>query len=173
MGIPQPTSTVIVSLGSNVGDRLAHIRRACDALGALPHTRVTALSPIYETEPVGVPDHAAGQLFLNAVALVETRLDALSFSREAHAIEAVLGRTRGGEPNLPRTIDIDIVAFGDIRSAAPELTLPHPRATERRFVLQPLADLWPECRLPGESRTVRELLQALPPRPSAVRFHQP
>jgi len=169
---PRPACTAILSLGSNVGDRLDYLRRACAALDALPFTRVSAVSPVYETEPVDVSAPAAGHLFLNAVALAETELGTTDFSHAVHAIEDNLGRTRNGIPNLPRMIDIDIVAFGDLRSDAPDLTLPHPRAIGRRFVLQPLADLLPDCRLPGETRTVAEILRTLPITPRVVLYRQ-
>lgn len=173
MNTPRPVCLAILSLGSNVGDRLDYLRRACAALDALPLTCISTVSPIYETEPVGVPSDAAGQLFLNAVALAETGLGAADFSRAVHAVEDSLGRMRNGSPNQPRTIDIDIVAFGDLRSDASDLTLPHPRATSRRFVLQPLADLQPDCRLPGETRTVAEILRTLPTKPHVALYRQP
>lgn len=164
---PDAPVEAILSLGSNMGDRLEWLQRARDALNALPGVRLLACSPIYETEPVDVPDAFAGQLYLNQVVIVETTLDAESFSSAIHTIEHQLGRERGSEQNLPRTIDIDIIAFGSLRSDAPHLTLPHPRAHTRRFVLQPLADLCPGFILPGGSLTVTELLHALPENPRA------
>ena len=160
----------VLSLGSNQGDRPAWLARARDALDATPGIRVTACSPVYETEPVGVPEAFAQQHYLNQSVIIETALDAHSFSDTVHAIETRLGRTRGPLPNQPRTIDIDIITFGDQRSDAPGLTLPHPRARARRFVLQPLADLRPDMILPGESHTVAELLRALPPAPRVWRM---
>ena len=152
----------VLSLGSNQGDRLAWLLRARDALNALADVRVLECSPVYETDPVDVPDAFARQLYLNQVVIVETDLDVHSFSNAIHAIEDQLGRTRSPTPNLPRTIDIDIITFGDLRSDAPDLTLPHPRAHTRRFVLQPLADLRPDMILPGESLPVSALLRTLP-----------
>ena len=160
----------ILSLGSNEGDRLTWLKRAGLALLALPDTRCVAISPVYETEPVGVPPEFAGQLFLNCVVIVSTRLTPESLSTAIHAIEDQLGRTRETAPNRPRTIDIDIVAFGDVCVASPSLTLPHPRAHERRFVLQPLADLRPDFVLPGDTKTVSDLLSALPPNPRVSRI---
>ena len=160
----------ILSLGSNQGDRPAWLACARDALDATPGIRVTACSPVYETEPVDVPEAFAQQHYLNQVAIVETALDAHTFSDTIHAIENRLGRTRGPHPNTPRTIDIDIITLGDLRSDAPDLTLPHPRARIRRFVLQPLADLRPGMILPGESHTVADLLRALPPEPRVTRL---
>ncbi len=168
MPTPQ-THEVILSLGSNQGDRLAWLKRAGLELLSLPGTRCVAFSPVYETDPVGVPAEFVDTLFLNCVVIVETGLAPEAFSAAVHAAEDRLGRTRGGAPNLPRTIDIDIVAFGDLRCETPALTLPHPRARARRFVLQPLADLRPGFVFPGDTLTATELLRALPPAPGVRR----
>ena len=125
---------------------------------------------MYETEPVDVPHAFAGLFYLNAVVIVETTLAVKTFSDAVHAIEARLGRQRGAIPNLPRTIDIDIITFDALRVDSPTLALPHPRARERRFVLQPLADLRPGLVLPGERRSVADLLRALPEAPRVTRF---
>lgn len=151
---------------------MAWLDRACDALDEWPGIRVTERSPDYETEPVDVPQAFADDCFVNRVVIVETDLVSQAFSDAVHAIEHRLGRTRGTRPNLPRTIDIDIVAFGDLRQDLPHLTLPHPRATTRRFVLQPLADLRPALVLPGERLTVAELLDNLPQTPLVTRLPQ-
>jgi len=163
----------ILSLGSNEGDRLLWLTRARAALAAEDALAVRACSPVYETDPVEVPDAFAQQRYLNQIVIVETALEPQDFSRRMHAIEQRLGRTRGAVRNLPRTIDIDIITLGDIRSADPELTLPHPRAGTRRFVLQPLADLCPETRLPGDTRTVSERLRDLPDVPRVTLFAPP
>lgn len=160
---------VVLSLGSNQGDRFAWLTRAREALEAWPEIRLLACSPVYETEPDGVPQAFALHRFLNQVVLVTTILAPEVFSNAVHAIEERLGRTRGAVPGSPRTIDIDIIAFGTLRSDAPELTLPHPRARLRRFVLQPLADLRPELVLPGDTRSVSDLLRSLPPGPAVRR----
>lgn len=159
----------ILALGSNQGDRLGCIRQACLALGSLPNTRITAQSPVYETDPVDVPACFAELAFLNCVVIVSTLLTPDAFSQAIHLIERDLGRIRGDRPNLPRTIDIDIIAIGQRVSSSPDLTLPHPRAQCRRFVLQPLADLRPDYRFPNESRTVSDLLTDLPPVPRVAR----
>ncbi len=130
----------VVSLGSNLGDRLAHLRRALKALSALPGTRLVDASAVVETDGVGVPDEYAALRFLNQAVLFESTLDALAFSRAMHAIEARLGRVRT-VPNGPRTIDIDLIDFGGVRMRTPELTLPHPRARERSFVTAPLRSI--------------------------------
>ena len=140
-----------LSLGSNVGDREANLRAAVERLGA------ARVSPIYETEPV---DYVNQAWFLNLVAEVETDL----FPRQALAwtqrIERELGRVRT-VPKGPRTIDIDILLFGGVVMRTKELEIPHPRMAERRFVLQPLADLAPDLRHPATGRTVREMLASL------------
>lgn len=124
---------------------------------------------MYETEPVDVPPAFACDLYLNRIAVVETTLETEAFSDAVHEIERRLGRTRGTEPNLPRNIDIDIIVLGSICTTSPALTLPHPRARERRFVLQPLADLRPGLILPGDDRTVAERLRDLPEHPRVTR----
>ena len=140
-----------LSLGSNVGDREANLRAAVERLGA------ARVSPIYETEPV---DYVNQAWFLNLVAEVETDL----FPRQALAwtqrIERELGRVRT-VPKGPRTIDIDILLFGGVLMRTKELEIPHPRMAERRFVLQPLADLAPDLRHPATGRTVWEMLASL------------
>ncbi len=164
------TTETILSLGSNQGDRLFWLKQAGLALLALPDTRCVALSPVYETVPVAVPEAYADLLFLNCVAILETALAPCAFSSAVHAIEDSLGRLRGDTPGLPRTIDIDILTFGDLQSAVPELLLPHPRACSRRFVLQPLADLRPNFIFPGNNMTVSDLLNTLPPTPHVRRL---
>ena len=136
-----PTSNrALVSLGSNIEPRADYLRRALDALAALPGTRLLRASSIIETEPVDVPSKFAALKFLNQVAIFETNLDPFDFSRRMHAIEDELGRVRMVR-NGPRTIDIDLIDFGGQVINTPELTLPHPRAHLRDFVLRPLAEL--------------------------------
>jgi len=105
-----------------------------------------------------VPKAERDCFFLNAVVVLKTRLSPLTFLTAVHAIEARLGRTRTGPYGSARTIDIDIVAFGDTLLKTPELTLPHPSAQQRLFVLQPLAELLPHYTLPGQQQTVTELI---------------
>ena len=137
---PKNAVRAVVSLGSNVGNRTAYLRRAVAALSKLPRTRLLDASEVRETEPVDVPREFAEQKFLNQAAVFETTLEPLAFSRAMHAIEDRLGRVRTVR-NGPRTIDIDLILFGDAKMNTKELTLPHPRANLRRFVLEPLQDL--------------------------------
>lgn len=130
----------VVSLGSNIEPRADYLRRAIDGLAAFPATRLVAASSVIETDGVDVPDAFASLRFLNQAAVFETGLDAFAFSRRMHALEDALGRVRTVR-NGPRTIDIDLIDFGGLRIDTPELTLPHPRAHQRDFVLRPLAEL--------------------------------
>lgn len=130
----------IVALGSNIEPRADYLARALAALAALPKTRLLQASAVVETDPVDVPPAFAEMKFLNQVAVFETTLDARGFSNRMHAIEDALGRVRTVR-NGPRTIDLDLVDFGGVKMDDPELTLPHPRARERDFVMRPLAEL--------------------------------
>ena len=130
----------IVSLGSNVEPRADYLARALKALSELSGTRLVKASPVEETEPVGVPAEFAHMKFLNQVAVLETELEVHDFSRRMHGIEDSLGRVRTVR-NGPRTIDLDLIDFGGMRLDEPDLTLPHPRAHERDFVMRPLEAL--------------------------------
>ena len=132
----------VVSLGSNVGDRGGHLAVARDMLGQ--GFSVVAVSPIYETEPVGFVDQAA---FLNQIVIVETD-DAEALLSAGHRAEEARGRTRGRRWG-PRTLDVDVVSVDDLCSTSPRLTLPHPRAHERAFVLLPWLDVDPDAEVPG------------------------
>ena len=139
----------VVPLGTNIEPRARRLADALAALAALPRTRLVKASSVRETEPVDVPDEFRGQKFLNQVAVCETALEAHDFLRRLQAIETAQGRVRGPVRNVPRTIDLDLIAFGDLVLDEPELTLPHPRARQRAFVLEPLAEvlpgfLWPD-----------------------------
>lgn len=153
-----------LSLGSNLGDRLATLREAVSRIVRLPRVRLLAAAPLYETDPVDVRPEFAPLRYLNTVIVVETpadiRLDTLSDN--LHAIESGLGRVRSADRNAPRTLDIDVLYAGAIEQADGILDLPHPRWAQRRFVVQPLADVRPDLVLPGESRTVAAILASLP-----------
>lgn len=131
---------VIVALGSNLEPREDYLRRAIAALSDLPGTRFDRVSSVIETEPVDVPTQFRGLKFLNLVAVFYSTLAPQDFSRRMHGIEDALGRIRTVR-NGPRTIDIDLIDFGGVVVSSPELTLPHPRAAFRDFVLRPLAEL--------------------------------
>ncbi|MCQ4046432.1 2-amino-4-hydroxy-6-hydroxymethyldihydropteridine diphosphokinase [Streptantibioticus rubrisoli] len=145
----------VVSLGSNLGNRLETLQGAIDALADTPGMRVKAVSPVYETEPWGV-EPGSQPNYLNAVVLVKTTLPPGSLLERAHAIEEAFVRVRD-ERWGPRTIDVDIVSYQDVVSNDPQLTLPHPRAHERAFVLVPWHDVDPAAELPGRG-PVEELL---------------
>ncbi len=127
-----------VSLGSNLGERVAALRAARAALTGLPGTTVLASSRVYETEPQDLADQPS---FLNQVVCLDTALSPLELLAAAQGIEDAAGRLRDVRFG-PRTLDVDILLFEGVESAAPELTLPHPRLWQRAFVLVPLAELW-------------------------------
>lgn len=135
----------VISLGSNLGNRLETLQGAIDALEDTPGLRVKAVSPVYETEPWGVSTQPP---YFNAVVIVRTTLPPLSLLERAHAIEEAFERVRD-ERWGPRTIDVDIVAYQGVVSDDPALTLPHPRAHERAFVLVPWHDVEPDAEVPG------------------------
>ena len=144
-----------ISLGSNLGDSLQTLRRAAVALGGLG--AVAAASPVYETDPVGLTEQPA---FLNAVVELDTTLEPLPLLDALLAIEADSGRERGIRFG-PRTLDLDLIWYAGLRLESDRLTLPHPRAHEREFVLRPLADIAPGIELDGEP--VAALLERLAP----------
>jgi 2-amino-4-hydroxy-6-hydroxymethyldihydropteridine diphosphokinase len=140
-----PPVRVVLSLGSNLGGRLGTLQGCVQAIAQLPDTDVLAVSPVYQTAPVGGP---AQPDYLNAVLIVATGQPARDLLTAAHRIEAAFGRVRA-ERFGPRTLDVDIISYDAEVSSDPELTLPHPRAHERAFVLQPWHDLDPGAELPG------------------------
>jgi 2-amino-4-hydroxy-6-hydroxymethyldihydropteridine diphosphokinase len=158
--------TVYLSLGSNIGDRDANLRAAMEQLDAAG-IRIMRVSPVYETEPVDVTDQ---RWFLNLVVEAQTELFPVQLLSRTQRIERALGRVRT-IPKGPRTIDIDILLYGNAVVRSANLEIPHPRMTERRFVLTPLADLAPELRHPVTRRSIRELLDAAPRQ--AVRRREP
>jgi 2-amino-4-hydroxy-6-hydroxymethyldihydropteridine diphosphokinase len=154
-GPRQAGTPVVLALGSNLGDRLAHLQAAVDTLCAGPGLDCTAVSPVYETAAVGGP---AQPDYLNAVLVAVTSLPARAVLDRAQAAEAARHRVRQ-ERWGPRTLDVDVIVYGDEISGDPDLTLPHPRAHERAFVLAPWHDADPGAVLPGRGR-VADLLAA-------------
>jgi 2-amino-4-hydroxy-6-hydroxymethyldihydropteridine diphosphokinase len=152
------SSRALIGLGSNLGDRHATLEGAIAALDATPGVRVRRVSAFHETEPVGGPP--GQRAYLNAAAALETTLDPLELLHVLQTIEARFGRVRTvrwGE----RTLDLDLLLFDDRVIQTPALSIPHPRLTERRFVLEPLAEIAPQAVEPRTGRTVSELLGEL------------
>lgn len=155
---PQPVRAFI-ALGSNLGDREQLIADALWALNQLDRVRVVATSSLHETEPVG----PAGQdAYLNGAAELETTVSPRDLLNAMLAIERSLGRDRSeGERWGPRTIDLDLLLYGDLVTEEPSLTIPHPRLHERMFVLAPLAEIAPDATVATLGRTISELHDAL------------
>jgi len=150
-------ASVLIGLGSNRGGPRARLEGAVRALRADPDVVVTRVSPWYRTRPVGGPPGQPD--YLNGVLAARTRLAPEGLLRRLQAIERSHGRDRAAEErNGPRTLDLDLLLYGDRTLELPGLVLPHPRLEERAFVLVPLADVAPERRLPRSGRTVREQL---------------
>jgi 2-amino-4-hydroxy-6-hydroxymethyldihydropteridine diphosphokinase len=143
-----------VGLGANVGNRRENLDRAVELLAAERGVRVLAVSSVRETDPVGYQDQPR---FLNAACAVETELGPRELLERLLAIERALGRERTGPRFGPRTIDLDLLLYGDETLDQPGLTVPHPRLAERLFVLEPLHELAPDLVLP-DGRAVRDLL---------------
>lgn len=166
MGKPLTMSSpVFIALGSNLGDSRTHILRAFDRLQKLSAQPIQK-SSLWETSPVDCPP---GSLpFVNALAALtplpgETPESLLA---KLESLEKEFGRPPKTALNEPRPLDLDIITFGDFVVNTPQLVLPHPRAHERRFVLQPLSEIAPDLILPGQSQTVAQLLAQLPPDPA-------
>lgn len=153
-----------VALGSNLGDRRAALEHAVERLRGAPGVRVLAVSDWIETDPVGGPP---GQgRYLNGAAELETSLAPRALLELLQAIESDAGRARD-VPHGPRTLDLDLLLYGELALDERDLLVPHPRLEERVFVLQPLAQIAPDRRLPGSRRTVRERLDELRARSQA------
>ncbi|MFB7949993.1 2-amino-4-hydroxy-6-hydroxymethyldihydropteridine diphosphokinase [Kitasatospora phosalacinea] len=149
--------TAAVALGSNLGNRLETLQGAVDALEDTPGVRVTALSAVYETDAVGGPENQPS--YFNAVAVLRTSLPPQDLLERANAVEDAFGRVREVRWG-PRTLDVDVLAYEGVTSDDPHLTLPHPRAHERAFVLAPWQDADPAAEVPGHG-PVAELLAGL------------
>jgi 2-amino-4-hydroxy-6-hydroxymethyldihydropteridine diphosphokinase len=145
-GEMRPIRRAVLALGSNLGERMASLQGAVNALADTPDVWITGVSPVYETEPVDCPPDA--KTFLNAVVMMDTTLAANRLMDRALAIEDAFERERSEVRNAPRTLDVDLIVVGDRRSDEESLRLPHPRAAERAFVLRPWLDLDPEAEFP-------------------------
>ena len=153
-----PTDAYI-AIGSNLGDRNATIQSAIRAIGLRADIEIVSVSAIIETPPVGDIEQGA---YLNGVIHLRTELDARSLLGELLAIEAKHGRERDHEQRWgPRTLDLDLIVFGDQVIDEPGLVVPHPRMHERSFVLVPLAEIAPDVMIPVQNETPRQLLKAL------------
>ncbi|MGH8774281.1 MAG: 2-amino-4-hydroxy-6-hydroxymethyldihydropteridine diphosphokinase [Jiangellaceae bacterium] len=153
----RPVRRAALALGSNLGDRLDYLQAAVDALTDSPEIIPVAVSPVYETEPIGGP--AEQPAFLNAVLVVDTTLSPRSLMERCKAAEDAFGRTREVAKG-PRTLDVDVLAVGDGIVDDEDLTVPHPRLAERAFVLVPWGDVDPDFAVPGHGR-VAELRDAV------------
>lgn len=157
-----------IALGSNLGDRAENLRRGISLLlESVPEAELIARAALYETDPVDCT--ADAQAFLNTVIEITAPCTPQELHARLKAVESALGRPEQRERNSPRTLDLDLLYADDVISDDPELTLPHPRLHQRRFVLQPLADIRPELVLPAQNETIAALLQKLDDDPTTVR----
>ncbi len=165
-GLRAGETLALVAVGANLGDRMATMRAAVERIARLDGVRVVAQSSVYDTAPVGPPDQPR---YLNAGVAVATTLDARALLHALLAVEATLGRERGSTRWTARTIDLDLVLFGECVIADGDLHVPHPRFRERAFVLMPMAEIAGQTRDPVTGERLESLLRACPGRSDAVR----
>lgn len=156
-----PPVRAVVALGSNLGGRRAHLAAAVEALRTDPDITVGAISSWIETEPVGGPPGQGP--YLNGAMELETTLPPGELLAHLQAVELREGRDRSAGHHAPRTLDLDLILYGDEIIEEPDLSVPHPRCEQRAFVLQPMLQLDPRRRMPRSGRTVRECLRSLWP----------
>jgi 2-amino-4-hydroxy-6-hydroxymethyldihydropteridine diphosphokinase len=160
-----------LSLGSNLGDKTANIRAAAALLVQYEDTDLAGKSSLYETEPVDVRSEFQHLKFLNSVMIVSSTASAETWLKRIGDVETELGRVRDDDDkNIPRPVDVDIIFYGDQLIGSGGLVVPHPRWAERRFVVQPLADLQPERILPGMELSVGDILKHLPGEEGLIRL---
>ncbi len=158
--------TAYMGMGSNLGERLSLLQRSLELLQQEYPISISTVSPLYETEPVGGPPQG---LYLNACAAIETALPPVLLLRAMQEVEIKLGRVRTRRWG-PRTLDLDLLLYDTLIMHTPTLVLPHPRMTERLFVLSPLCDIAPNLVIPGTRKTVSELKALLDP--AGVRLYR-
>ncbi|MDX9817378.1 MAG: 2-amino-4-hydroxy-6-hydroxymethyldihydropteridine diphosphokinase [Desulfococcus multivorans] len=151
-------TAAFISLGSNIGDKRGYCQKGIDGLRAAPRTTITALSRFYRTEPVDYKDQ---DWFVNGVVRIDTELDPYALLDLLHTIEQAAGRERKGVRFGPRTLDMDIILYGNWVVNTPTLSIPHPRMHKRRFVLQPLCDIDPTVVHPVFLKNAQYLLEHL------------
>ena len=161
---------VCLSLGSNLGDRLLNLKACRDQLAQRPGISLISQSAIYETDPVDVPEEFEHLAFLNAVVLIETELQLMDLFDQMKTLENELSLGESHDGNTPRRLDIDLIYADDTALKSDSLTLPHPRAHARRFVIEPLAELRPAMPFPGSTVEVKDLLATLPDKPGVSKY---
>ena len=157
-----------LSLGSNISSRLDNLKEARRRILATSGMKLVAQSPVYETEPVGVKSQYQHLKFLNAILIIDSSCAVHECYSQMHKIEHDMGRHRGPDRYSPRSIDIDMIYVGNQTIKRDGVMIPHPRWVERRFVVQPLADIRPHLILPGTDKTVAQILAALPEKEEAT-----
>lgn len=154
-----------LSIGSNVGDRLNYLQMACEDLQAYEEIDIIAKSRVYETDPVGVAEKYKDIKYYNAFIVIETTITPCTLLRIVKEVEIKHGRSFSHEKNSPRQLDIDIIYAGASTYDNKHVKVPHLRWHERRFVVQPLADVRPDLIIPGQLETVKQILRRLPKEP--------